>query len=225
MPRMTHIIAAVIFDLDGVLTDTAELHFQSWKWIADELGVPFDRAANEHLRGLGRDESLARLLGARAGNFTPQQKAEITRRKNDDYLHRVERMSPTDLLPGAAELLRNLRRNDVKLAVASSSRNAHAVIDRLGIRGQLDAIVDGNDAPRSKPDPRVFLLAAERLGVAPHECVVVEDAASGVQAARAAHMHVVGIGPPQRVGEAEIVAETIAAVSADVLLRLGTHVA
>lgn len=201
--------AAVIFDLDGVLTDTAELHYQSWQRIADELGVPFDRQANEALRGLSRGESLERLLGARSADFSPQRKQEITARKNADYLERVARMTPADLLPGARELLIAARQAELGVALASASRNAGAVIDRLGIRALLDVIVDGNDAPRSKPDPQIFLLAADRLHVPPPRCVVVEDAGSGVAAALAAGMSVVGIGPKQRVGQAHLIVPAI----------------
>lgn len=206
--------SAMIFDLDGVLTDTAELHYQSWQRIADELGLPFDRHANEALRGLSREESLERLLGPRSAEFPPQLRQVLTARKNADYLERVSRMTPADLLPGARELLTTVRQAGLGVAVASSSRNADAVIDRLGIRAQLDVVVDGNDAPRSKPDPQVFLLAAERLGVPPQRCVVVEDAASGVAAALAAGMKVVGIGPQQRVGAAHLVVAAIGELTA-----------
>jgi kojibiose phosphorylase len=205
---------AAIFDLDGVLTDTAELHYQSWQWIADELGLPFDRQANEALRGLSREESLVRVLGARAGDFTDVQQTEIAKRKNADYCRRIARMTPADLFPGARELLEDLRAREVGVAVASSSRNAGAVVDRLGIRPLLDVVVDGNDAPRSKPDPQVFLLAAEHLGVPPARCVVVEDAASGVDAALTAGMKVIGIGPPERVGRAHRVIDSVADLTA-----------
>ncbi len=211
---------AVIFDLDGVLTDTAELHFQSWMDLSRELGIPFGRAANEALRGLSRGESLRLFLGPHAGRFSPAEQAEIMARKNEAYLARVARMSPADLLPGARELLESLRGRGLRVAVASSSRNADLVLERLQIRPLLDAVVDGNDVPLSKPDPRVFLCAAERLGVAPNRCVVVEDAASGVAAARAGGMKVVGIGPAERVGRADLVVEKLAALHPGSVLAL-----
>ncbi len=211
---------AIIFDLDGVLTDTAELHYQSWQSLADELQIPFDRDRNEALRGVGRAESLALVLGDRAGEFSAVQKAAFLDRKNSDYLDRVSRMTPDDLLPGALALLRELRRRGAALAVASSSRNARAVLDRLGVGAMFDAVVDGNDAPRSKPDPQVFLAAAERLGVPAERCVIVEDAESGVAAARAAGMAVAGIGPASRVGAADVLAPGIGQLSADSLLAL-----
>jgi beta-phosphoglucomutase len=194
--------AAVIFDLDGVLTDTAELHFRSWLELARDLAIPFDRAANEALRGLSRAESLRRFLGSHVDRFTPEQQAEIMARKNAAYVARVARLGPGDLLPGAAELLAGLRAAGAPLAVASSSRNAGLVLDRLGIRARLDVLVDGNDVTRSKPDPELFLTAARRLNMPPQRCLVVEDAESGVAAALAAGMRVIGIGPPARVGRA-----------------------
>ena len=217
---MGSVQAAVIFDLDGVLTDTAELHYLSWQQLTDELGLPFDRAANEALRGLSRPESLEKILTDRSNHYSSDQKRELLRRKNDDYVSRVEQMSPDDLFPGAVELLRELRDRGVRTAVASSSRNAELVLDRLGIRALLDAIVDGNDVPKSKPDPEVFVEAARRLGVAARNCVVVEDAESGVAGARAGGMRVVGIGPAERVGAADVVKETIADLAADELIAL-----
>jgi beta-phosphoglucomutase len=203
-------VRAAIFDLDGVLTDTAELHYQSWQALADELGLPFDRQANEGLRGLSREQSLARVLGDAAARFPSAARAEVANRKNDDYLKRVAAMTPADAFPGSADLLRALREAGFLVAIASSSRNARVVIKRLGIAGLLHEIVDGNDAPRSKPDPQVFLVAAERLGVPARHSVVVEDAASGVEGALAAGMRVIGIGPPERVGRAHFRVGTIA---------------
>lgn len=198
---------AVLFDLDGVVTDTSELHYQSWQQVADELGVPFDRHANERLRGLSREQSLRALLGSAIERYNPARQADILSRKNKIYLERVQRLSPADAFEGIPELMGDLRRAGVRLAIASSSRNARTVLDRLGVAHLLDAVVDGNDAPRSKPDPQVFLSAAARLETPPARCLVVEDAASGVQAARAAGMRVVGVGPRQRVGAADYCVE------------------
>jgi len=207
----------VIFDLDGVLTDTAELHYQSWRQMARELGVPFDRRANDALRGVSREESLRRFLGPRLDGFTAGELQDIMRRKNQDYLERVERMTPADLLPGIGPLLAELQARGARLAIASSSRNARAVVERLGIGRCFDAIVDGNDAPRSKPDPQVFLLAAERIRETPADCVVVEDAESGVAAGLAAGMRVVGVGPAERVGRAHVRVGTTLELTADLV--------
>ncbi len=212
--------AAVIFDLDGVLTDTAELHFQSWLQLSRALRIPFDRTANEALRGLSRPDSLAHFLGPHAERFTPAERDEIMARKNAAYLERVARLGPQDLLPGAGELLESLHQAGVQTAVASSSRNARHVLARLGIERLVDVIVDGNDVPASKPDPRVFLTAAERLDVPAKRCVVVEDAESGVAGALAAGMRVVGLGPYERVGAADVVVASLVELAAADLLNL-----
>jgi beta-phosphoglucomutase len=212
--------AAVIFDLDGVLTDTAELHFQSWMDLARETGISFDRAANDALRGLSRLDSLRLFLGSHAARFSPAEQAALMARKNDRYLARVEQLSPANLAPGARELLEDLRRLGAATAVASSSRNAVQVLDRLQIRPLLEVIVDGNDVPLSKPDPQVFLSAAQRLAIPPNRCVVVEDAASGVAAARAAGMKVVGLGPAERVGGADLLVRGLALLDAPKILGL-----
>lgn len=214
------LIQAVLFDLDGVLTDTAEFHYQSWQHIADQMQIPFDRQANEALRGLSREESLLRVLGARAAQFGAAERAEIARRKNDRYLELVSNMSPADLLPGAREILAAVRQAGLRTAVGSSSRNANLVLDRLGIRGSLDAVVDGVDAPRSKPDPLVFQMAAQRVGATAPHCVVVEDAESGVQAGLAAGMWVVGLGPEVRVGQAHLRRASLAELSVQDILTL-----
>ncbi len=210
----------VLFDLDGVLTDTAELHFQSWLEIAARLGIPFDRARNEPLRGLSREESLNALLGPRAAELSDTQREDLLRDKNERFLARVDRMTPVDAAPGARGLLSELRLRGARVAVASSSRNARRVLERIALSDLLDAIVDGNDVARSKPAPDVFLVAAQRLGVQPSRCVVVEDAASGVAAALEARMRVLGIGPVERLDGATRVVARISDVAASDLLAL-----
>lgn len=206
---------AAIFDLDGVLTDTADLHYRSWKIIADELGVPFDRQANEALRGVSRMQSCDLMLGARKDEFSPEQKAEICERKNTAYIELVQQMTPEDLFPGARELLVSLRQAGFKTALASASKNGQIVVDQLEIRSLLDAVVDGLDAPKSKPDPQVFLIAAERVGATPATSVVVEDAEAGVEAGLAGGMQVIGIGPAERVGKAGKVVTGVHELSVD----------
>lgn len=206
---------AAIFDLDGVLVDTAQLHYQSWKLLADELGIPFDEKRNEALRGLSREESLAQMLGDRASEFSDAQQADLLRRKNDLYLQRVSQLAPQDAYRGVDELLAGLREREFRLAVASSSRNAAAVLQRLKLRDRFEVLVDGNTVREGKPDPRLFLHAAEQLSVLPARCIVIEDAASGVQAALAAGMAVIGLGPMDRVGQAHAVATGIEQLTAD----------
>ena len=207
---------AVIFDLDGVLTDTAEQHYRGWQRLADQEGLPFDRAANEHLRGLSRRESLLALLGDRMVDEATLD-AWMTR-KNDYYVASLADMSPADALPGAVELVRDAKNRGCLVAIGSSSRNAPLVLDKLGIAQMFDAVADGISVERAKPAPDLFLEAARRLDVPPADCVVVEDAGSGVDAALAAGMVAVGIGPPERVGHAHFRFDTPADVDLDVVL-------
>ncbi len=201
---------AIIFDLDGVLTDTAEFHYLAWKSLAEEEGLPFDREANEQLRGVSRGDSLRFILGDREvdeGRFE-----EMMARKNALYLASLEEMGPGDSLPGAIDLLLDARRRGWLVALGSSSRNARGVLDKLAITSLFEVIADGNSVEQAKPAPDLFLYAARELGVPPSACVVVEDAASGVDAALAAGMRVIGIGPAERVGQAHHRADTPAQV-------------
>jgi kojibiose phosphorylase len=212
-------IQGVIFDLDGVLTETAEYHYRGWQRLADEEGIPFDRQANEAMRGLSRRDSLLQMLGDRSR--TEEQLQEMMERKNRYYLEFIKDVSPADLLPGAVELLDELRSAGIKVAIGSASKNAQEVIQRLGIGDRVDTISDGYSVMRSKPAPDLFLHAANQLGLAPEHCVVVEDAASGVEAALAAGMWAVGLGPVERVGAAHVVLPSLAGVHwADLLAKL-----
>jgi beta-phosphoglucomutase len=208
----TRASTAVIFDLDGVLTDTAELHYQSWCLVAQELGIAFSRQQNEALRGVSRMKSCDLILGERRGDYSDVEKAEIARKKNDAYLALVAQMSAQDLLPGAEALLKSIRAAGMKTAVASASRNGHTVLARLGIGELLDVALDGNDVPASKPAPDLFLTAAEQMGVSSSECVVIEDAEVGVEAAQRAEMRVIGIGPEARVGQADRRVDTVSEI-------------
>ncbi|HEY9598187.1 MAG TPA: beta-phosphoglucomutase, partial [Cyanophyceae cyanobacterium] len=212
-------IQGVIFDLDGVLTETAEYHYRGWQRLADEEGIPFDREANEAMRGLSRRDSLLHLLGGRAR--TEEQLEEMMERKNRYYLESIKDISSADLLPGAVELLDELRAAGIKVALGSASKNAKEVIERLGIADRVDSISDGYSVQNSKPAPDLFLHAANQLGLAPEHCVVVEDAASGVEAALAAGMQAVGLGPVERVGAAHVVLPNLAGVHwTDLLAKL-----
>jgi len=213
-------IRAFIFDLDGVITDTAEYHYRGWKRLADEEGIPFSREDNEHLRGVPRRESLMLIL---KGREYPEAKIqEMMERKNNYYLAFIKEITPSDLLPGAKELLEEIRAAGLKNALGSASKNAGEVIERLGIRDLFDAISDGFSVERQKPAPDLFLHAAAQLGLAPHECVVVEDAAAGIEAAIAGGFRSVGLGPHERVGQANAVFPTLAGVGlADLLKVLG----
>lgn len=212
--------AAAIFDLDGVLTDTAELHYRSWASLAIELAIPFNRSINDRMRGLSRPESLQIFLADHAHRFPPTEQQRLLDEKNRRYLAQVANLTHEDLLPGARQLLEDLRSRGISTAVASSSRNANVVVDQLGIRPLLDTLIDANQAPRSKPDPQVFRAAAAAVAVPPARCVVLEDAEAGVAAAQAAGMRVVGLGPIERVGRADLVIESLTELSANRLIEL-----
>jgi beta-phosphoglucomutase len=206
-------IRAVIFDLDGVITDTAEFHYRAWQRLADEEGFPFDREANEALRGVSRADSLRLILGDR--EVASEAFAAMMARKNGYYLESLEAMSPDDVLPGAVELVREARARGLAVAIGSSSKNARFILEHLGITDLFDAVADGDSVSTAKPAPDLFLAAAELLGVPPTACVVVEDAASGVDAALAAGMVAVGVGPDERVGHAHHRFDTTADVDLD----------
>ncbi len=205
------VIQGFIFDLDGVLTDTAEWHYRAWQRLADEEGLPFDRAANEALRGVSRRESLLHIIGAKPYDEAALQ--AMMERKNRYYVESIQALTPQDVLPGAIELLDELRQAGIKIAIGSASKNARTVIEKLGLVDRVDAIADGYSVERPKPAPDLFLYAAKQLGLDPVHCVVVEDAAAGIEAAIAAGMWTIGLDPavngvsPQenRVGAAHIV--------------------
>ncbi len=196
-------IQGFIFDLDGVITDTAEYHFRSWKKLADEEGIPFTRADNERLRGVSRRDSLILLLQGRS--YPEEQLREMMERKNRYYREFIREITPRDLLPGAKELLEEICKAGFKSALASASKNARDVVDRLDINHLFDAIADGYSVQRQKPAPDLFLYAAGELGLPADSCIVFEDAQAGIEAARAGGFHSVGLGPCERVGEAEAV--------------------
>lgn len=192
-------IKAVIFDLDGVITDTAEYHFRAWKRLADEEGIPFTRQDNEALRGVSRRESLRLLLKGRP--VTEPDAQQMMARKNGYYQQMLEQITPGDLLPGVADLLDQLDAASVPYAIASASRNARTVAERLGIVDRLAALVDSAAVMRQKPAPDLFRSAAARLGCPPHDCLVVEDAAAGIEAGLAAGMACLALGPAERFAE------------------------
>jgi beta-phosphoglucomutase len=199
-----------IFDLDGVLTDTAEYHFRAWQKLAHEEDIPFTREDNEALRGVPRRDSLMLVLKGRI--YSEEQIQQMMVRKNNDYQNFIRQITPADLLPGAKELLLELRQAGIKAAVGSSSKNAPEVIERLEIGSLLDAVADGYSVERAKPAPDLFLFAANKLGLPPKVCVVVEDAAAGIDAAIAGGFHTIGLGPKERVGHAQVVYPSLAGV-------------
>jgi len=209
-------IQAFLFDLDGVLTDTSEYHYQAWKRLANVYGIPFSRQDNEALRGVSRRESLNRLLAGRP--VTETQAEEMMALKNAYYLELVNQMTPADLLPGAKDILEELKALKIKRAIVSASKNANLVISRIELGPLVDCVIDGNAPARSKPFPDLFLLAAKALAVEPAACLVVEDAAAGIEAAHAAGMLAIGLGPRERVGIADLVLPSLEGHTASEIL-------
>jgi kojibiose phosphorylase len=214
-------LQAVIFDLDGVVTDTSEYHYYSWQRLADEEGMAFDRQVNERLRGISRRASLEIILAENDRTPGEAEIAGMMARKNDYYVATLEEVTPGNLLPGVVELIRELRAADIRVALGSASKNARTVLERLGIAGLLDVVADGHSVTRTKPAPDLFLWAAGRLGVVPAFCAVVEDAEAGIDAALAAGMWAIGLGPAERVGHAHVRFDSLQGVTlADVTAGL-----
>jgi beta-phosphoglucomutase len=210
-------IRAFIFDLDGVLTDTAEYHYQAWRQLAEEEGIPFDRERNEALRGVSRRESLNLILDGRT--ISEEQALRWMERKNSYYLDKIRQMAPDEVLSGARQLLADIRAAGLMVAIASASKNAGEVARGLGLLGAVDVLADGHSVRRTKPAPDLFLYTAEKLGVPAETCVVVEDAAAGIEAAQRAGMLTIGIGPKERVGKAGLVLPNLEGVQVEDLLR------
>lgn len=185
---------AVIFDLDGVICHTDMYHYQAWKQIADELGIYFDEEINNRLRGVSRMKSFEIILERYEGTMSLEDKVVYTTRKNEAYKELLKNMSPADLSPEVKETLDGLRAKGLKLAIGSSSKNAGAILERLGLDGYFDAVSDGNNITRSKPDPEVFVKAARLVGEASGDCLVVEDAKAGLEAAIGGSMDCAAMG-------------------------------
>jgi beta-phosphoglucomutase len=196
-------IKAIIFDLDGVLTNTSEYHYKAWKRLADELGITFSREINEKLRGIPRKESLEIILGVLT--VQEEERKRLMEVKNRYYIEYLVQMTPDDILPGALELLQEARGAGIKIGIGSSSKNAKTVINKLKLERFIGTISDGYSVDNCKPAPDLFLHCAANLGVAPKEAIVVEDAESGVEAALNGGFWVIGLGPERRVGKAHIV--------------------
>jgi len=199
------IIKACIFDLDGVIVDTAKYHFIAWRNIARDLGFEFTEIHNERLKGVSRMRSLEILLEVGGISLDEQTKISLAKRKNDEYLEYITKMTPDEILPGASAFLKDLRNNGILTALGSASKNSMIILNRLNIASLFDAIIDGNKVSKAKPDPEVFLKGAEELKIPPANCIVFEDAEAGVEAAIAAGMKCIGIGDPLILAKANAV--------------------
>lgn len=213
-------INACIFDLDGVLVDTAVYHYKAWRRLANELGFDFTEEENEELKGVNRLKSLELILGWGGVQKTSEEIELLAQKKNEWYLEMIVSMQPEELLPGSREFLEELKAKGIKIALGSASKNAKIILDKTNISHFFDAIVDGNMVQASKPDPEVFLLGAKLLNMDPKQCVVFEDAISGVEAAIAGGMKVIGVGEKEVLEKADVVISSLAEMTFDKLNSL-----
>lgn len=196
-------IKGIIFDLDGVIVSTDEFHYQAWKVLADKEGIPFDRTVNNRLRGVSRSDSLDIILEKAAKVYREDEKQSMLDFKNNIYKESLKELSKKDILDKFNEIYDNLKKHNIKMAIGSSSKNTKTILRQIGLIDAFDAIADGTDITRSKPDPEVFLIAAKRLGLKPSDCAVVEDAVAGIEAAKAGGMIAIAIHDAKTSGLAD----------------------
>ncbi|EGO8274682.1 beta-phosphoglucomutase [Enterococcus faecalis] len=210
-----------IFDLDGVITDTAKFHYQAWKALADSLGIPIDETFNETLKGISRMNSLDRILahGHRENAFTPAEKEALAQQKNDHYVQLLEHLTTEDVLPGVVPLLQQAQARHIPCAVASASKNAPLILEKLGVRAYFATIVDPDSLSKGKPDPEIFLAAADSIGVLPQNAIGFEDAQSGIDGLKAAGIYAVGLSASQPLIGADMQVSEMTELSVDALLN------
>lgn len=219
MHNLPALIKACIFDLDGVIVDTARYHYLAWKRLADELNISFEERDNERLKGVSRMASLNILLELGGRQASDEEKTKLAARKNLWFVDFINHMNRSEIFVGVEDLLRDIRLQGILVGLASSSKNAPQVVKALGIAALFDAIVDGSMVTRTKPDPEIFLLAASLLNVPPVNCVVIEDAAAGIEAAKAAGMKCIGVGSREQLSAADLVVEKTGEITSSVLAR------
>jgi beta-phosphoglucomutase len=204
---MSKPLQAFIFDLDGVITDTAEYHYLAWRALGEELGIPFTREFNEELKGVSRMDSLEKILalGSRENDFSLIEKEALATKKNEHYVRLIANISPDDILPGIKDLITEIKAKGYRLGLASVSKNAFTVMDSLGLKGEFDIIVDAATIAKGKPNPEIFLTAAKLLNVDPSACIGIEDAAAGVDSIKDAGMFAVGVGSETSLAKADII--------------------
>lgn len=210
---------ACLFDLDGVLVDTAIYHFQAWKMLGENFNYQLTEEQNEQLKGVSRVESLNRILDWANYSATPEQKEAWLIEKNENYLQLISNMNPAEILPGVLDFLGQIKELGYKIALGSASKNSEVILTKTGLLPWFDLIIDGNKVTKSKPDPEVFLKGAEGLGFQPEECIVFEDAQAGVEAAKKGGMKAIGIGEADVLSEADKVIPTFIGVKATELLK------
>jgi beta-phosphoglucomutase len=219
---MSKPLQAFIFDLDGVITDTAEYHYLAWKTLGEELGIPFTREFNEELKGVSRMDSLEKILalGNRQNDFNQDEKEALATKKNEHYVNLIANISPKDILPGIKALITAIKERGYKLGLASVSKNALAVMNSLELKEEFDVIVDAATISKGKPDPEIFLTAAKLLDVEPTACIGIEDAAAGVDSIKDAGMFAVGVGSEKSLARADIIYSSTEKLSLDEIIRI-----
>lgn len=211
---------ACIFDLDGVIVNTAVYHFLAWKRLAGLLGINFTEKDNEKLKGVSRMASLEIILELSGKTYTVEEKTRFAEMKNRWYVEYISRMTPSDILPGALTLLRELREKGILTAIGSASKNTPLILEKTGIRHLFDAVADGNIVTRAKPDPEIFLTAASMLKTDPAKCIVFEDAAAGITAAHNAGMFCIGVGDREILSEADLIIKDLSEINVRKLIVL-----
>lgn len=211
---------AFIFDLDGVIVDTAKFHFQAWKRLANGLGIDFDHEQNEQLKGVSRVNSLKKILEWGNTSVSEEEFIQLMDKKNQDYLTYVDAMDESEILPQVKEKLQLLKDNNIPIALGSASKNARRILDKINLTPFFDEIVDGTNVTKAKPDPEVFLVGAEKLGAEPKDCVVFEDSIAGIQAANNAQMTSIGIGEQAVLHEADHTFQDFTEISDEFLIKL-----
>jgi beta-phosphoglucomutase len=215
-----NIIKACIFDLDGVIVDTAIYHYKAWKRLANELGFDISEEDNEKLKGVSRVRSLELILQWGGVTKTKAEQEELAAIKNAWYVEMISHMTPHEILPGAKEFLETCRQAGLKTALGSASKNSMTILDKIKLAGLFDAVIDGNQVSKPKPDPEVFLKGAEALNIPPADCVVFEDAIAGIEAAINGGMKAVGIGSPEILTKADLVVSGLNEMSLEKLEAL-----
>ncbi|MDY2587357.1 beta-phosphoglucomutase [Winogradskyella aquimaris] len=209
-----------IFDLDGVIVDTAKYHYLAWKKLANDLGIDFTEEENEQLKGVSRVKSLEKILDWGNKTISEQSFNELMAKKNDDYLSHISKMDESEILPDVPRVLNLLKKKKQPISLGSASKNARTILERVSLKNQFDAIVDGNDVSKAKPDPEVFLIAAKRLNVKPENCIVFEDSVAGVEAANVANMISIGIGSKDVLGHADYIFSDFTEISDEFIKSL-----
>lgn len=215
-------LKGLLFDLDGVITESSEYHFIAWKNLAKQIGIEIDRGFNEKLKGVSREESLARILrhGGKENDFTDEEKKQLATQKNEEYVKLIGQLTPEEILPGISELLKKAKESGIKLGIASASKNAPLILERLGITDMFDTIVDPATLSAGKPDPEIFIKGAQQLGLTADDCIGIEDAESGIQAINAANMFSIGVGSEEVLSHADYVVPSTAELYFDQIREL-----